>query len=74
MPAPGRLLYPRTHYRVGRLMSEIVIRNASRDEAATIAPLIRLMVTDMASTSKGVADVCQYSLEHGWIGSREKRR
>jgi hypothetical protein len=29
-------------------MSEIVIRNALRDEAATIAPLIRLMVTDMA--------------------------
>src|SRR5712671_5174302 len=29
-------------------MSEISIRNASRDEATTIVPMIRLMVTDMA--------------------------
>src|SRR5262245_44613030 len=30
-------------------MSEIAIRNASREEATTIAQMIRLMVTDMAS-------------------------
>jgi ribosomal protein S18 acetylase RimI-like enzyme len=30
-------------------MSEIVIRNASRDEATTVVQMIRLMVTDMES-------------------------
>src|SRR5262249_27413340 len=37
------------HYRAGCLMSEIVFRNASPDDAATIVPMIRLMVTDMAA-------------------------
>lgn len=31
------------------LMSEILIRNVSQDEAATVTQMIRLMMTDMAN-------------------------